>query len=83
MVQYQSIKSLRSTIVEQSFYGVSVCVSFQTEQYENGNGTEQSQEWNGVKTVCKRIINYARKLSNGQRTRVGAKAKAWSDLTEP
>ena len=55
-IQYASIKSLRSTIVERSFYGASVCVSFQTQRCENGSGTEQSQERNGAKTV----INYAR-----------------------
>ena len=46
VVQYPSIKSLRSTIVERSFNGASVCVSFQTKRCENGNGTERSE--NGV-----------------------------------
>ena len=70
-VQYPSIKSLRSTIVERSFYGESVCVSFQMKWCENGNGTEQSQERNGAKTVCKMIINYARKLSNALDREIG------------
>ena len=47
-VQYASIKSLRSTIVERSFYSASVCISFLTKRCENGNGTER-----------KRLINYA------------------------
>ena len=70
-VQYASIKSLRSTIVKRSFYGASVCVSFQTQRCENGNGTEQSQERNGAKTVCKTVINYARKLSNALDREIG------------
>ena len=45
-IQYPSIKSLRSTIVERSFYGASVCISFQTKWCENGNGMERSE--NGV-----------------------------------
>ena len=70
-VQYASIKSLRSTIVKRSFYGASVCVSFQTQRCENGNGTEQSQERNGAKTVCKTVINYAQKLSKALDREIG------------
>ena len=46
-IQYTSIISLRSLIVERLFDITSVSVSFQMEQYENGNrsknGTERKQ----------------------------------------
>ena len=58
-------KKFTSTIVERSFYGASVCVSFQTTRCENGNG----MEWNGAKTVW--FINYARKLSNALDREIG------------
>ena len=80
VIQYASIKSLRSTIVERSFYGASVCVSFKTKRCENGNGTEQSQERNGAKTVCKTVINYARKLSNALDREIGKEPGLKHDL---
>ena len=42
------------------------------ERKQNGNGTER----NGAKTVCKKFINYARKLSNALDREIGVGARS-------
>ena len=61
---------------------VSISVSFQIEQCDNGKGTEQSQELSGAKTAYTRSHQLCMKTQRcaGQRDRAGARVKAWSDL---